>query len=323
MPGSHRFSADFSDGTTLDGTVTLGNVPAQVAIAPPVSGPLRQLRARLDAGLVLGPNGAWEFYRSQSFTGSDRTAAATLVTAALEDLGQACVSDYVQSTDTGLKELMLQRAVDAFERLETLRPNDPAMEVRKLFCTGRLQIAQGRFTEAVASLQQSLRRDSQFACAYNALGVALSRLDRGKEARLAFEAAAKLTPEWALPPFQIASQLIASGDLNNAVPYLEQAVAYNPRSVVPRWNLLHVNRLLHRSAAVERQARDLIRLNPNYAPTYLELGLAYETDRNFAKAAEAYDTYVMLAPNYADSKAVRARADGIRLRAKRPPSLIR
>lgn len=323
MPGPHRFSADFPDGTTLDGTVTLGNSPARVAIAPQGPGLLSRLRARLDSGMVLQPNGAWEFYRSQSFPGSDQTAATTLVTTALEELGQACVSDYVQSTDSGLKRLMLQRAVGAFERLTTLRPNDSATEVKKLFCMGRLQIAQGQLTEAVATLQESLKRDSQFACAYNALGVALSRLGRKKEARQAFETASKLTPEWALPPFQIALQLIASGDLNKARPYLEHAVEYNPRSVAPRWNLLHVDRLLRRNTDVERQATELIRLNPNYAPAYLELGLAYEADRNFAKAAEAYDTYVLLAPNFADSNAVRSRADSIRPRAQRPPSLIR
>jgi Flp pilus assembly protein TadD len=181
-----------------------------------------------------------------------------------------------------------------------------------LFCRGRLQIAEGQFTEAVSSLQGSIQRDGNFACAYNALGVALERLNRGSDSRRAFEAAARLTPEWALPPFQIASQLIAAGDLKKAVPYLEKAVAYNPRSTGTRWSLMRVHRSLRQFVEVERDAEELIRINPNYAPAYLELGRTYEENRAFGKAAEAYETYLLLAPNYGDSDEIRARAKRIR-----------
>jgi tetratricopeptide (TPR) repeat protein len=217
---------------------------------------------------------------------------------------------------------MLRRAVDAYDRLQELRPNDVDLETRKLFCTGRLQIAQGRFADAVGSLQQALRKDPQFACAYNALGVALSRLNRASDARAAFDTAAKLTPEWALPPSQIASQLIARGELKQALPYLEKAVRNSPRSVTQHWNLLRLNRMLGRLPEVERLAAELGDLNPNYAPTYLELGEAYAAARQYAKAAEAYDAYVLLAPNFADATDVRVRADRARTLANRPaPSL--
>src|SRR5262249_6751984 len=151
--------------------------------------------------------GAWDYYRNQTFPVADRAAATALIGGALEELGQACVGDYVQSTATGLKRAMLSRAVDAFERLQTLRPGDGSVEVRKQFCRGRLLIAENRFGEAVSTLEGVVKLDPRFACAYNALGVALGRVNRPKESRLAFETAAKLTPEWGLPPFQIAAQL--------------------------------------------------------------------------------------------------------------------
>jgi tetratricopeptide (TPR) repeat protein len=135
-----------------------------------------------------------------------------------------------------------------------------------------------------------------------------------KESRQAFETAARLTPEWALPPFQIASQLIATGDLAKAVPYLEKAVSYNPRSVGTRWSLLHLHRVLGRLGDAERQAGELIKLDPNYAPAYLELGYVYELGRKPAKAVEAYDAYASLAPNFGDSNAIRAHADRLRSR---------
>jgi Flp pilus assembly protein TadD len=276
-PGPHPFSADFPNGPSLHGFVTLSELPARVSIAPP----------------------------AQPATAPVAEAATA---AALEETGQACVSDYVQSTATGLKRGMLARSLEAFERLQSLRPGDPSIETRKLFCRGRLLIAESRFLEAVTSLEASLKRDPRFACAYNALGVALARVNRMKESRQAFETAAKLTPEWALPPFQIAQQLVTDGQPGKAVPYLEKAVAYNPRSVVNRWNLTHVLRLSGNAGRAEREATELIRLDPNYPPAYLELGQAREALRDFGKAADAYDTYVQLAPNYAGTQAVRARA---------------
>jgi len=100
--------------------------------------------------------------------------------------------------------------------------------VRQVFCRGRLQIAEQRFSEAVVTLESALKLDPNFACAHNALGVALSGINRPKEARRSFEMAAKLTPEWALPPFQIASQLVAAGDLANALPYMKKGGGVQP-----------------------------------------------------------------------------------------------
>ena len=314
-PGPHAFSADFPDGATLEGSMTMGSLPARVTIGAPAADTLAQLRQRLNAGRIVEPNGGWDFFRAQSFSGSDRAEASALVSAALEELGQACVNDYVQSTATGPKAAMLRNAVAAYRDLLALRPADPALEARRLFCNGRLEIAEGNFRDAIVSLQNSLKLDPRFACAYNALGVALARLNRSNDAQRAFETAARLTPEWALPPFQIASQLIAAGNLAKALPYLKQAVSFNPRSVGNRWTLLHVERLLRHTAEAEREAAALIQLDPNYAPTYAELGLAYEEDRNMAKALEAYDMYVLLAPNFVDTNGVRARA--ARLRSQR------
>jgi tetratricopeptide (TPR) repeat protein len=311
-PGAHAFSADFPDGSSLNGTVMLHEMPARVAIAPLPRSPLAQLREKIQSGQVLGAGGAWEFYRGRQFAGAERATADALMTGALEDLGQACVSDYVRSTAGGLKRAMMQRAVEAFDALRSLRPTDTSVETRQLFCRGRLLIAESRFAEAVPLLESAIQRDNRFACAYNALGVALARVNRPRESRQAFETAAKLTPEWGLPPFQIAQQLAAAGEPARALPYLERAVALNPRSVVNRWNLAHVRRVAGDTARAEREAAELIRMDPDYAPGYLELGQIRETLGKTVLAAEAYETYVLLAPNYAGTEEVRVRAQKLR-----------
>jgi cytochrome c-type biogenesis protein CcmH/NrfG len=75
---------------------------------------------------------------------------------------------------------------------------------------------------------------------------------------------------------------------------------------------------------VETQAKEMIALDPNYAPTYFELASHYEAQGDSARAAQAFDLYLALAPNYADSNQVRARAQRNRDRAaRRAPSLLR
>jgi len=311
-PGPHAFSADFPDGAALDGSVTLRDIPARTTILSPSAAPLGQLRKRVRAGQVLETGGAWDYFRLQKFTAAERASANEMMTAALEELGQACVNDYVQSTAQGPKAQMLQRAVSAYERLQAMYPGDTGYQLRGTFCGGRLLIAQERFAEAVVELEKAQKIDSQFACTYNALGVAYSGMGRPKEARAAFEMAAKLTPEWGLPAFEIASRLVAAGSMDQARPYLVKAVAFNPRSVAMRWNLLHVDRMMGRMQDVEKDGAELIKLNSAYAPAYLELGRAYEAAGNAARAAAAYTTYLQLAPNFADSDAIRARVKAMK-----------
>lgn len=278
-----------------------------------------QLQTLVQRGAILGTGGAWEFYQKQKFPDRHRALASAIIAGGLENLGQACVNDYVQSTANGLKRAMLLTAVDGYEALKTLRPNDRSIDARQKFCLGRAQIAGNQFAEAEQNLRASIEIDNNFACAYNALGVALARLGRTAEARAAFDRAVKLTPEWSLPYFQIGQQLLGSDKAKQAVPYLEQAVRFNPKSLLARWTLMRAYRAVDRSSDVIRTARDLLAIDPNYAPAYLELGLHYDQQRDFARATLAYDTYSLLAPNFADSGQVRARASQTRSSAGRKP----
>ena len=115
--------------------------------------------------------------------------------------------------------------------------------------------------------------------------------------------------------------MVTSGNPAKAVPYLEKAVSYNPRSVVNRWNLAHVLRLAGDPGRAEQAAAELTRLDPNYAPAHLELGQSRESLGKLAAAADAYDSYVLLAPNYAGTEGVRARAVQLRRQSRPAPTL--
>jgi uncharacterized caspase-like protein/Flp pilus assembly protein TadD len=276
---------------------------------------LLRIRASIREGDVLG---AWDRYRGQA---SPDAASTASIMGALEDTGMECVSDYVQSTTNSLKRAMFLRSADAFQALGTLRPGDASLRAKSLFCQARAHIAANEIPQAIEGLNRSLAIDPEFACSYNALGVALARAGRMDESRRAFETAAHLTPEWALPPLEIARQLINAGDLRGAVPHLEKAAKLNPKSVGIYWSLARVHRLLANRQDFPRVADATIAIDRNYAPIYAEIGLFHESLGDRVKAAQAYDSYLLLAPNFVDSTEVRNRLRAIRApQAAAPPA---
>lgn len=309
--GSHALSVDLPGGGNqpLEQSliVQAGQNTLDLLQSPEFA--LIRLRASIRAGNLLNPGGAWEQYRANF---AQSASATELIMAALEDTGMECVSDYVQSTTNTLKRPMFLRSAEAFRLLGTLRPGDLSLEAKSLFCRARAQIAANEFEPAVAALNRSLTIEPEFACAYNALGVALGRLGRAGESRQAFETAAKLTPEWALPPVEITRQMIAAGNLRDAVPHLEKAAKLNPKSIGILWTLARTHRLLGNGQDFVRAANATVALNRNYAPIYTEIGQFYESAGDSTKAAQAYDSYLILAPNFADSTEVRKRVQAVR-----------
>ncbi len=318
IDNSFRGSLPPTGNIRLEGLTTgLHAITAEFPDAPSIEG---SIRLAANSNLQLTPTrkrNQWE-----ALIASGRIREALLLPrvreqnaqfeAALEQQGQACVSDYVQSTVIGPKRLLLERAITAYEALKDLRPYDRKMETNRLFCSGRLDIASNRFEQATTTLRAAILRDPNFACAHNALGVAYGRLGKVREARASFDKAAELTPEWALPPFQIACVLIAAGKLKEAIPYLEKAVSLNPKSTGTRWSLARGYRSLNRPKEAVQAAQELIQLDPGYAPGYFELARALDLAGDNVRAVMAYELYLQLAPNFGDSDSVRARSQQIR-----------
>jgi Tfp pilus assembly protein PilF len=312
VAGAHSISVDLPSNDSFEQPLTLAAGHNTLDLQKSTEFALLRLKSSIRRGNVLGQGGAWEQFRAHTWTPAESTEATAIMMAALEDTGMECVSDYVQSTTNALKRPMFLRSMEAFTQLGTLRPGDASLQAMALFCQGRAHIAANEIPQALLALNRSLAIQPDFACSHNALGVALSRAGRHTEARASFEHAAKLTPAWALPPLQIAQQLINAGDLQGAVPHLENAVKLNPMAIGIHWSLARVYRLLGNGPHFLRAANATIAVDRNYAPIYSELGLFYESIRDAAKAAQAYDTYLLLAPNFADSADVRKRLQGIR-----------
>jgi Flp pilus assembly protein TadD len=310
--GARRVAVDLPGGESFEGIVSLVHRETTVNLLNSPDHMLARLRELVRTEKVLGPGGAWEMYRTAKFPAEQQAAAEEIISAGLERQAQECVSDYVQSTSRTLKGGMLLAAIDAFRLLKTLRPFDKSLEAKEKFCRGRVEIATGDYAEAVESLHASLTADPNFACAYSALGVAYLRLNRKNDARIALERATKLTPKWAIPFFHFGEIFLSAGDAANAVPYLEKAVQLSPMSLNNRWHLSRAYRLLNRHAEFTVQVLQIQALDPSYAPVYIEIGLHAQKRGDRAAAVDAFDKYLLLAPNYADSAQVKAHAETLR-----------
>lgn len=308
--GPRRVAVDMPGGESFEQVISLHDAENALDLNKSPEYALARLEETVRREKVLGPGG--ELYQMQAWASEHRIAAEAIISSGLERQGQQCVSDYVQSTAFGLKRSMLMDSVEAYKLLKTLRPFDKSLEAKESFCQGRAQIATGDYAEAVESLHAALTSDPNFACAYNALGVAYLRLGKRKDAQIAFERAAKLTPKWALPFFHFGQIFLTAGDAKNAVPFLEAAVQLNPNSLNNRWHLCKAYRLLDREPEFYKQVAEIKALDANYAPVYLEIGLYAQKRNEKAKAVEAFDTYLLLAPNFADSRQVKIAAEQIR-----------
>jgi tetratricopeptide (TPR) repeat protein len=272
---------------------------------PPSWGP--QVDALVAKDKVLGDGGAVELLARIPQSHPERAYSELRVYAALEELGQRGVSDYVDSNSPGLKVSLLEQSAAAYRKLRELRGDSPLLESKQLFAEGRAKLLAGDPESAVPLLERAVKLDPKTACPVNALGVAYERTGQPDKAMDMFRKAAKLTPNWSLPRYQIALRYQAQNLLIDAERELENAVKLQPRSLQARWMLMRVYRLRGKLAEAEKEGRTLIAMAPLYAPAYVEIGQVYDLAGQVGPAAEAYNNYVQLAPNYVDSLAVRKR----------------
>jgi tetratricopeptide (TPR) repeat protein len=92
-------------------------------------------------------------------------------------------------------------------------------DTRALDGRAAIHLRRGEFAEAADLSLQALEQDMQFFRAHYQLGVALVRLDRLKEAQVAFESAARVGTQHAAPYYWLTRIARADGNLSAAAAY--------------------------------------------------------------------------------------------------------
>jgi tetratricopeptide (TPR) repeat protein len=136
-----------------------------------------------------------------------------------------------------------------------------------------------------------------------------------------FQSAASLAPAWALPHLHLGLQYQAQGE-KSAEQEFKTAVQLDPRQPLLREALAGYYRTHGRNQDAEQELSKLVQVAPGYAPAYRELGQLYEITRDYARAAEAFENYLRLAPDAPDRAVILDRIAKARTE-KKPPTLKR
>jgi tetratricopeptide (TPR) repeat protein len=223
-----------------------------------------------------------------------RAAIEIELTGALEEAGQQSINNYVRSSEKPFDADRLRRASASYERLHRLKPQDSAIESKKLFAAARVLLAEGKAKEAIDLLERSLALDSRTACPYNAMGAAYERANDDVKAAEFYTRAAAIAPLWALPRYRMGLLHYARGRMTLALREFRASAQLDPAFLSARWWLARACRAQGRLAEAEREALELIRIASDYAPAHLELGLIYEAKREWDRAGKAFETYLRL-----------------------------
>lgn len=335
--GRHDLSVDppaaepFTQIVSLAAAKTILDLkPMQPERAATRSTPLvGQIRQAISRGAVLEDGGAWSIFQRLTREAPDepqRMAVEVALSNALEEIGQRAINDYVHAPVFQLKRDLFRRAAEALAYLRSLRAGDTQLEAKLLFCQGRTLIDDGKHKDAVALLKKSTSIDPRAGHTYNALGSAYQAIGENEKAADAFERAAGLAPQWALPRIHLAVHYyMVRGEKDKGEREFSKAEQLDPRYRYQRWLILARLYLQNgRYGEAEKEAVELTRRAPDYAPGFEALGLIYEATRQYAKAADAFERLSRLIPNSPAGNEVRARAAKNReLAEKQQPRLKR
>ncbi|MFY9607471.1 MAG: tetratricopeptide repeat protein [Blastocatellia bacterium] len=300
--------------------------PSPSTVSPPTpsapkSSPLvGEIATAMARNQVLEPNGAWTLYnRLIRETPNEplRTNVEIGISTALEEIGQQAINSYVRSSVLQLRAAEFRRGAQAFACLRTLNPAESQLEAKQLFCEARVAIDEIRNKDAIDALKRAISLEPRAGYLYNALGVAYEKEKDNDKAMDAFKRAAELAPQWSFPRLHLAIQYQIRGRVDRAGEEFQAAVRLDPRDPFARWWLVRHYRERASWSEAESTALELIRMAPAFASVHAELGIIYEAERQYERAADSFETYLRLEPTAADARFTRYDIEQIREAAAR------
>jgi uncharacterized caspase-like protein/tetratricopeptide (TPR) repeat protein len=301
--GNQELSIDPPGGETIKQNVALSTektvldlstaLPERAAVQ---SSPLvARIKEAISKKELIEPGGAWLLYQQllrETPQEPQRTDIEIELKGALEELGQQSVNNYVRSSAQPFNPEQLRRAAVAYDLLKQLDPQSPQIEAKRLFAASRVLLSQGKGREAIALLERSIQTDPKTACPFNALGSAYELASDADKAMEYYRRATVLAPGWSLPHYRLGLQYYGRNRAESAAREFKTAVEMDSDFLTARWWLVRMYRAADKLAEAEREATELIRIAPKYAPAYVELGLIYEAGRQYGKAARTFDAYL-------------------------------
>jgi tetratricopeptide (TPR) repeat protein len=245
--------------------------------------------------------------------------AAGSVRVALEQQGQAIILKYLKGDEVPQLESDFLLGARYFRAALDLAPDAAFDESRFLFCQGRAEIFQKKYSAAQRTLDASISIDPARAYAYNAIGIAyLEQVTKNASnialAISAFQTAIGLAPYWAYPRHNLALTYAEAGEFDQAVRQYQEArllapsygylaynlgVLYQQINEVPAARAAYVDalQLSERDCSVTRSASC-----PAAARVRTALGVLFETTSKWNLAEKQYQMALRADSRQLDAK---------------------
>lgn len=181
--------------------------------------------------------------------------------------------------------------------IEILRPivrAEPRNADARLLLGTALAVG-GRRSESIAQLNEAVRLRPNSATAYNTLGMALGRFVETSAARAAFEKAIRLDPGLAGARVNLALLLAQSHEWDLAREHLDRAIEIQSTARAYCLRARVHNEQHHPEAALADLER-AVRLQPDYAEAWYELGVTRHASLDEAGALSAFEQVIRLDP---------------------------
>jgi tetratricopeptide (TPR) repeat protein len=192
----------------------------------------------------------------------------------------------------------LEDEIAEYQRAIQIKP-DYAIAHKDL---GSAFLSQGKLDEAIAEYRKAIKLKPDLAVAHSSLGNALH--DQGKldEAVAEFRQAIKLKPDLARAHSGLGRALESQGKHQDSVVEFREAVRLDPDDLWGHGGLgLYLYKVAGDYRGAEAEFRAYIRLKPNVAAAYSNLGHVLRRQRRLDKAVTAYKKAISLDPNLAEA----------------------
>jgi tetratricopeptide (TPR) repeat protein len=194
----------------------------------------------------------------------------------------------------GLDLTMIQRddlAGIEFEQAVRLDPVSAEMH----YFLGRHFMALSDFDQAKTELEMAIQLDAAYMKAYDNLGITMERLGNRAEALTDYQKAIQLDEKQKvpseLPYLDLAKFYHAQNNLDNALLYVNKALALNMKSDQALFELARIYREGSKWTDAVNALQKAIAINPYVAQYYFLLGRTYRSLGELDESKRAFDNY--------------------------------
>ena len=181
---------------------------------------------------------------------------------------------------------------------ETVKKDPRNADARLLL--GSILMEAGERNESIAQLSEAVRLRPKLAEAQNALGEAYEHFGELKSARPAFERAVAIDPAFGQARVNLAAAMLQAGEGERAAAHLERAIVLlgdKPDAAYPRYLRAKLYVARRNSAKAVADLEKAVALRPDFAEASSDLGEARKTLLDDEGASQAYRRAVDLSPD--------------------------